>query len=54
MLSRCSTPIKKTRVSGPFARPDQRIALSCLVGSSWPVMTANEEATFRCVTGMPA
>ena len=51
---RFSTPIRKMSVSGPLARPAQRIAVSGLVGSSWPVTTANEDATCRCVTGIPA
>ena len=49
-----STPIRNTKVSTAVARPFQLMVEAPLVGSSWPVITAKEVATWRWVTGMPA
>ena len=46
--------MRKTSVSTPVASFAQSMLLSSFVGSSWPVITANDDASARCVTGMPA
>ena len=51
---RFSTPMRKTSVSTPVARPFQLMPDFSRDGSSWPVITAKLAATFRWVTGMPA
>src|SRR5205807_5559517 len=43
-----------TRVSTAVANRDQSRWPGPFVASSWPVTTANEEASLRCVSGMPA
>ena len=47
-------PIKNTSVSTAVAGFTQSRLDSGFSGSSWPVITANVEASPRCVTGMPA
>ena len=54
MRGRFATPMRNTSVSTPVASLSQRMLLPPFVGSSCPVTTANEVATARCVTGMPA
>lgn len=49
---RC-TPISTTTVPTP-RRLDQSTCEVTLSLASWPVTTANEHASLRCVTGMPA
>ena len=48
-----AAPMRTTRVSTAPARCSQSTRPPGLPGSSCPVTTANEEATPRCVTGMP-
>ena len=51
---RLSTPISTTRVSDARASRAQSTLDSRPDALPWPVTTVNDDATPRCVTGMPA
>ena len=54
ILGRFATPMRNTRVSVALANCGQLMSEVSLVGSSWPVITENDAATPRWVTGIPA
>src|SRR6185436_11269531 len=51
IAARSRRPISTTRVSAPGARPSR---IGPYAASAWPEITANPEASPRCVTGIPA
>ena len=54
MRGRFSMPMRNTSVPLRRATCPQGMAETPLPSRSWPVITVNDEAASRCVTGMPA